>query len=158
MNFLKEGQTQRSHLIHVDRSKFFLRERFGKRLLVDIDVEIIASYVEMTRFPPPDDEFYRDTKNYGGLVRAADFIGQLGDPDYLRKLPALFYEFEEIGTNKKIGYKNPGDMRDNYAKFYWDMVHPYIQDALAYLSVTLEGKQWIANLHSHVFTVEHADD
>jgi len=24
-----------------------------------------------------------------------------------------------------------------------------------YLGVTQEGKQWIANLHSHVFAVEH---
>ena len=29
-------------------------------------------------------------------------------------------------------------------------------DALGYLELTIEGKQWIANLFSHVFTIEHA--
>jgi len=144
---------------HVDRSKLFVRERFGGKLLVgidvDLDVEVIASYIEMTRFPVPDDDWYKDTKGYPGLVRAADFIGQLGDPNYLQKIPALFYEFEEIGVNAEIGYRNPGDMRESYAKFYWDVVSPYIRDALRYLRVTQEGKQWIANLHSHVFDVEH---
>ena len=35
------------------------------------------------------------------LVRAADLIGQLGDPHYLRKANALYYEFEEIGMNRR---------------------------------------------------------
>jgi hypothetical protein len=144
---------------HIDRSKLFITERFGSELLMGmekfIDVDTIASYIEMTRFPSPDREEYKDTKNFPGLVRAADLIGQLGDPNYLRKTPALFYEFEEIGVNKEFNYKNPGDLRDTYAKFYWGVISPYIQDALHYLHVTQAGKQWIANLHSHVFVAEH---
>lgn len=140
---------------HVDRSKLFIRERFGVKLLVAVEAEVIASYIEMTRFPIPDDPFYKDTSSYGGLVRAADFIGQLGDPSYLRKIPALFYEFEETGVNATTGYQSPGDMRRNFTKFYWGVVRPHIQDALRYLRITQEGKQWIANLHSHVFDVEH---
>jgi hypothetical protein len=143
---------------HLDRSKAFVRGRFGKSLR-NIDAELIASYIEMTRFPPPsDDDFYKDTKGYPGLMRAADFIGQLGDPNYLKKIPELFYEFEETGDNVRLGYKSPGDMRKSFAKFYWNVISPYIQDALRYLRVTQEGKQWIANLHSHVFTVEHDTD
>jgi hypothetical protein len=46
-------------------------------------------------------------------------------------------------------------MRRRYAKFYWDVVSPYIEDALYYLRLTQEGRLWIANLHSHVFEVEH---
>ena len=140
---------------HVDRSKTFVRERFGEQLIRDIDAELVASFSEMTRFPVPDNDLYQDTKGYAGLVRAADFIGQLGDPNYLRKIPALFYEFEELGANTKLGYKNPGDLRKSFAKFYWNVVSPYIRDALRYLRVTQEGKQWIANLHSHVFDIEH---
>jgi hypothetical protein len=143
---------------HVDRSKLFIYERFGnKPLLVDVDAQIIADYIEMTRFPMPDDPFYEDTKGFGGLVRAADFVGQLGDPGYLRKIPALYYEFEEIGENKNTGYKSPGHMRQSYTKFYWSVVRPRIQDALTYLRITNEGKQWVANLHSHVFDIEHSD-
>jgi hypothetical protein len=141
---------------HVDRAKSFVRRRFGRTLMTDVDAELVASYIEMTRYPVLKDEGPRDTSGYPALVRAADFIGQLGDPNYLRKIPALFYEFEETGENAKIGYKNPGDMRQRYAMFYWNAVNPYIQDALGYLRVTQEGKQWIANLHSHVFEVEHA--
>ena len=111
----------------------------------------------MTRFPVPDDPFYLETGTFAGLVRAADFIGQLGDPEYLRKIPALFYEFEETGENKRIGYNSPGHMRQNFTKFYWQVVRPHIQDALHYLRKTQEGKQWIANLHSHVFDVEHSE-
>jgi hypothetical protein len=109
----------------------------------------------MTRFPPPDGEEYKDTKGFPGLLRAADLIGQLGDPNYLRKTPALFYEFEEIGMNKEFNYTNPGDLRDTYAKFYWGVISPYIQDALGYLNITQAGKQWIASLYSHVFVAEH---
>jgi hypothetical protein len=109
----------------------------------------------MTRFPVPEGEHYQDTSDCGGLLRAADFIGQLGDPNYLRKIPALFYEFKEIDANEERGYKTPGDMRKDYARFFWEVVSPYIQDALRYLRVTQDGKQWVASLHSHVFDIEH---
>lgn len=141
---------------HVDRSKLFVRERFGSgSTIVDIDAERIANYIEMSRFPPPPDPAYRDTGSYPGLLRAADFIGQLGDPNYLRKIPALFYEFEELGANKAYGYKSPGDMRKRYARFYWDVVDDYIRDALAYLRRTQEGRLWVFNLSAHVFEIEH---
>ncbi len=140
---------------HVDRGKLFVQERFSQTSFTKIDVDRICDYIEMTRFPIPKESFYQDTKNYRGLVRAADLIGQLGDPQYLKKQPALFYEFSELGLNAKFGYKNPGDLRKGYSSFYWNTIRPFIQDALRYLRVTQEGKQWIANLHSHVFEVEH---
>lgn len=140
---------------HVDRSKQFARERFGQNLIRDIDGELIASFIEMTRFPVPSDPFYLDTRDLPGLLRAADFIGQLADPDYLRKVPALFYEFEQIGANEQHGYKSPGDLRKSFARFYWNVISPYVQEGLRYLRVTHDGRQWIANLNSHVFMVEH---
>jgi hypothetical protein len=124
-------------------------------MLIDIDVDEVCSFIDMTQFPPPDDPKYDDTKGFGGLTRAADFIGQLGDSDYLRKIPALFYEFEQFGANEKIGYKNPGDMRKGYAGFFWNVVNSYIGDAVDYLEMTQDGKQWVASLYSHVFAVEH---
>ena len=142
---------------HVDRSQQFVRERFGGETILDIDPEVVASYIEMTRFPVPDDPNYKNTKSFAGLLRGADFIGQLGDPDYLRKIPALFYEFEETGANAKAGYKTPDDMRRGYASFFWKEVSPYIQHATRYLQTTQDGKQWLANLHSQVFQVEHSD-
>ena len=140
---------------HIDRSKRFVLERFGKKVLDEsgglLDAKRIAGYIEMTRFPVPNNDRYKDTSSFSGLVRAADFIGQLADPNRLQKCTALFYEFEELGLNEKLGYKTPGDLRDCNAKFYWDMVSPYVQEALEHLKVTHEGKQWIANLQSNVF-------
>ncbi len=138
---------------HVDRGKLFIKERFGTHNL--IDAEAIAHNIELTRFPAPADEDHSDTVNYPGLVRAADLIGQLSDPCYLKKIPALFYEFEETGVNKTLGYHSPGDLRKNYPAFYWNVVYRYIQPALRYLEVTVQGKQIIANLYANVFRVEH---
>ncbi len=138
---------------HVDRGKLFIEERFGKNRI--IDAEILKRNVELTRFPVPKEEDHQDTKHFPGLVRAADLIGQLSDPRYLKKIGALFYEFEETGQNKYLNYRHPDDLKRNYPKFYWNVVHPYIQDGLRYLSLTQEGKQIIANLYSNVFMVEN---
>lgn len=138
---------------HVDRAKLFIDERFGGHKL--IDAEVIKRNIELTRFPVPTKEDHQDTVNYPGLVRAADLIGQLSDPRYLKKISALFYEFEETGTNKYLNYRHPGDLRKNYPKFYWNGVYPYVKEALNYLSLTQHGKQIIANLYSNVFVVEH---
>jgi hypothetical protein len=138
---------------HVDRGKLFIDERFGGHRL--INAEVIKKNIELTRFPVPDAADRQNTRNVPGLVRAADLIGQLSDPRYLKKVPALFYEFEETDVNKTLGYRNPDDLRDNYPKFYWSSVFPYIRDALQYLELTQEGKQFIANLYANVFVVEH---
>lgn len=138
---------------HVDRAKLFIDERFGVHKL--IDAEVIKKNIELTRFPVPEADDHQETESFSGLVRAADLIGQLSDPRYLKKITSLFYEFEETGMNKKLKYKTPADLRKNYAKFYWNGVYPYIQDGLRYLSLTQQGKQIIANLYSNVFVVEH---
>jgi hypothetical protein len=137
---------------HVDRAKLFVEERFGGHKL--IDAELIERNIELTRFPVPKEGDHQDTIDYPGLIRASDLIGQLSDPRYLRKIGALFYEFEETGVNQALGYQNPGDLRRGYSKFYWNGVFPYIQDALRYLALTQEGKQITANLYSNVFVVE----
>lgn len=141
---------------HVDRGKWFVQERFGGHKL--IDAEVIKHNIELTRFPVPTDEDHRDTDHYPGLVRASDLIGQLSDPRYLRKIPALFHEFAETGVNERLGYRNPDDVRRNYAKFYWTNAHPYMEGALRDLALTQEGRQITANLHANVFVVEHDQD
>jgi hypothetical protein len=97
---------------HVDRAKLFIDERFGGHKLIDADA--VKRNIELTRFPVPTAEDHQDTTNYPGLIRASDLIGQLSDPRYLKKIGALFYEFEETGVNQDLGYKHPGDLRNNY--------------------------------------------
>ena len=67
---LRQGGTDAAlHPYHVDRSKLFVRERFGGELLEDmekvIDTQVIAGYIEMTRFPVPADARYQDSKSFG---------------------------------------------------------------------------------------------
>jgi len=138
---------------HVDRGKLFVRERFEGHPL--IDVTAIQRNLETTRFPVPQDGDAQDNADYPGLVRAADLIGQLGDPRYLRKIPALFYEFAETGVNERLGYRDAGDLRRNYPRFYWKCVYPYIQQGLDYLALTQRGQQMRASLFANVFMVEH---
>jgi len=138
---------------HVDRAKLFVTERFGGHPL--INAAIISKNIELTRFPVPTTEDHKDTINYPGLLRSADLIGQLSDPRYLKKISALFYEFEETGVNKVLGYSHPGDLRRNYPKFYWTSVYPFVKDALYYLSLTQQGQEIIAHLYANVFVIEH---
>jgi hypothetical protein len=135
----------------VDRSKLFVIDRFAK--VKSLDATRIASAIEFTRFPSihgADDSVGEE----GMLVRAANLIGQLGDPHYLRKVNALYYEFEEAGMNKQLGYTSPADLTDLYPKFYWSSVSTHIQGAIRYLNITSNGRQWIANLHSNIFRAE----
>ncbi len=139
---------------HVERGKIFVRERFGEMSKV-IDAERIVANMDLTRFPVPQSSDGRDTKGYPGLVRAADLIGQLSDPSYMRKINGLFYEFVETGAAEKLGYANPADLAEGYPAFFWESVYPYIKDGLRYLHMTQGGKQHVANLFGHVFAVEH---
>src|ERR1700724_1340496 len=139
---------------HVERGKIFVRERFAP--VPFVDEERIAAAIELTRFPVPEDEDHAATDTEAALVRAGDLIGQLGDPLYLRKLNALYHEFVETGVTQKLGYSSPADMVDHYPQFYWSKVERYIGDALRYLEMTMEGKQWTAPLYSHICAIEHS--
>ena len=139
---------------HVERSKLFVMDRFVNSKL--LDVNRISDAIEFTRFPisQPDAR----TNEEGLLVRAANLIGQLGEPHYLRKVNALFYEFEEIGINKQFGYETPTDLRDLYPQFFFNSGFAHLQQAIRYLNVTSSGRLWIAGLYSNVFRAERGPD
>jgi len=140
---------------HVDRSKIFAAERLDP--VDEIDAARVARAIEYTRFPyttPPRQDADDLDEEEGLLLRAADLIGQLGDPNYMKKSNALFHEFEEIGLNKALGYDTPADVVYKYPKFYWINVAPQIQTAIRYLNMTSSGRQWISNLYSNVFRAE----
>jgi len=139
---------------HVDRSKLFVLERLGD--VEFLDAGRIARAIEFTRFPNGSSINDKEIDEDALLLRAADLIGQLGDPQYLRKANALYHEFEEIGLNRELGYASPADVVEQYPKFYWKSVSPHVQTAIRYLEVTASGRQWIANLYSNVFRAERA--
>jgi hypothetical protein len=135
---------------HVERSKLFALDRLA--LTPVIDADRIAQAIEFTRFPAAHSNALESEE--GLLVRAADLVGQLGDPHYLRKANALYHEFEEVGMNAKLGYSSPADLVELYPQFYWKSISAQIQPAMRYLHVTSSGRQWIANLYSNVFRAE----
>jgi hypothetical protein len=138
---------------HVFRSKTVVIERFAGHPF--IDGERIARAIELTRFPIPDDDDHAETGTEAGLLRAADLIGQLADPLYPRKINALFHEFAETGVNEKLGYSSPADVAERYPGLFWTKIEPYIHDARHHLEQTVEGRQWLAQLYSNVFAMEH---
>jgi hypothetical protein len=135
---------------HVDRSKLFALERLKNSPA--LDANRVADAIEATRFPP---QVERTTTLEARLVRAADLIGQMGDPLYPRKANALFFEFEEIGMNRQLGYSTPADIVDQYPGFFWSRVADHLTEGIGFLNLTDSGRQWIANLHHHVLCAEH---
>jgi hypothetical protein len=140
---------------HVERSKLFVLDRLAA--VKELDGALIASAIEHTRFPFSSPSGDHGIDEWAALLRAADLVGQLGDPRYLRKANALYYEFEEIGLNRQLGYESPADLVDKFPQFYWDRVSPHIQDAIRYLNVTSSGRQWINGVYSNVFRAEHVN-
>lgn len=138
---------------HIERAKIYARERF--RASDYIDEERIVRAIEFTRFPVPRTDEYSRTDTEPALVRAADLIGQMGDPFYHRKINALYHEFVEMGVAAQLGYHSPIDLFENYPDFFWANVQPYIGTALRYLELTSEGKVWVAQLYNHIFQVQH---
>ena len=133
---------------HVTRGAMFIRERFSGDNSLDTD--LINDCIEMTRFPVPHDLRYRPTDTPPGLVRVADLIGQMADPQYFQKLSHLFAEFVEIGAAERMGFSNAGDLHAGFPEFFYHQVHPYIGAGVAYLKRTQDGQQWIANLYHHL--------
>jgi hypothetical protein len=150
---LKRGASDASlEPYHVERSKLFVMERIGE--IRFLDAARIAAAIEATRFPAKADPAEAGTEP--SLVRAADLVGQLGDPHYLRKANALYAEFAENGINARLGYESPADLVERYPDFFWQSVSPYLGPAIRYLNVTVSGRQWIANLNSNIFCAERA--
>ncbi|HEX8374844.1 MAG TPA: hypothetical protein VF606_06665 [Geminicoccaceae bacterium] len=138
---------------HVERAKIFVRRRCAA--VPALDVERLCRAIELTRFPVPEDGDHAETDTEAGLVRAADLVGQLADPAYPRKLAALYHELRETGVAERLGYRDPADLAEQYPRFFWGKVEPYVGPALGHLERTAAGRLWVAQLYAHVFVEEH---
>ena len=136
---------------HVKRGELFVLSRFSN--IDTIDIEKIVLNIRRTEFPGlPTSQV--EAASYPGLTHAADLIGQLADPEYLRKIPALFYEFQEVGTSQKMGLSHPNDLRKTFPSFFWGLVHDRIKPAMKHLKTTRQGRAWLSSLFSHIFVQE----
>ena len=155
---LKYGATDASLTpYHVERGKLFIGERHWNKA---INKDLLRRLISFTQFPIPERslepiESKNEFRELAELVGSADIIGQLADPMYDIKIPRLYHEFEETGSAKNMGYSNPGDLRRGYPSFFINFVRPNIAEALRFLSVTEEGRKWVANLNYHIFSQSH---
>lgn len=133
---------------HVSRGCLFVTERFAGDPV--IDGATVASYIEMTRFPVPEESLYQQVDSVGALVRAADLIGQMADPNYPMKQARLFAEMQENGEAERLGYHDPAELRADFPTFFYSQVFPYVGPALDYLGRTQDGAQWTSNLIRHL--------
>lgn len=138
---------------HVDRGKIYIRERYEHH--EQIDAETVCRLIERTRFPVPNESDHQESSDLPGLLRAADLIGQLADPQYISKISRLYHEFKETDQLSKMGYSNVNELREGYPQFFWNVVAPFIADGIRYLRRTQEGQTWVANLYANVFAEEH---
>ena len=148
---LDRGDTDASMMpYHVDRGQCFVDENYQQ--YDNLDLDLVKTCIERTRFPIPDTPEHQKSDDMPGLVRAADLIGQFSDPRYIKKLNALFQEFEEQGTNKRIGYKNLTEMCEGYPYFFENQVQPYIQEGVRLLEKTEVGKEIVASMNKNLET------
>lgn len=140
---------------HVDRGTMYVQERFATDPAIDTDT--VMECIEMTRFPVPKLPEYQVTDTLPALVRAADLIGQMADPQYVQKLPRLFNEFVETGEAQRLGFANAAELCHGFPEFFYSQVHPYIGDSIAYLKLTQDGWTWIANLFHHLHANQELD-
>ena len=141
---------------HIDRGKIYARHRFAGSDL--IDAERIAQAIEYTRFPVPDDPAYACLASEPALVRAADLIGQIADPHYLRKLSGLYHEFMESSIALELGFSSPTDLVNYLPSFFRQQVEPLIGPALEHLKQTPDGKELIVQLYSQVSQVSRGEN
>jgi hypothetical protein len=81
---------------HVDRSKLFVLERLDS--VERLDGGRVARAIEYTRFPYTMSCNDSLIEEEGLLLRAADLIGQLGDPNYLKKRTSFTNIRHSIGV------------------------------------------------------------
>ena len=92
---------------HVDRSKLFVIERFDA--VEEVDAARIARAIEYTRFPyaaTPKEEVDDLNEEEGLLLRAADLIGQLGDPKLHEKIECPVSRIRGNRAEQDAGLRN----------------------------------------------------
>ena len=63
---------------------------------------------------------------------------------------ADFAEMRENRQHEVLGFAHPDDLRASFPAFFEASVRPWIGDAVAWLSVTIEGRRWLAQLDDNV--------
>ena len=136
----------------VERGMLYVRTRFRHHPV--LNPEILAGQIEYARFPPLSDR-NPETATYGGLLRAAHFIGAAADPNFMAKMRPLFLELQESGIATQFGFGDAAQFRAAYVELFWNILHKMTRDGAALLAYTANGRQWLANMYAQVLAEEH---
>jgi hypothetical protein len=135
-----------------DRGKIFVRHYFHDHAV--LDAALLAGNIEYARFPPPAGRNL-DTATYPGLLRAAQVIGTVADPDFRLKIKRLMLELTESGLTDQLEVASVEGFVAGYPKLFWTVLHPRIAAGMALLKYTGEGRVWLADLQAHVLRQEN---
>jgi len=153
---LEDGATDAALMPWVaDRSMLFVRRRFAEHPV--IDAELLAEAIAGTRLPIAGSAPLAP-ESWPGLLRAAQVVGTIGDPNFMLKLTPLFLELKETGQHTQLGYADAGQLRARYPDLFWQVFVPHLGLATRYLRETENGRQWLANMNAHLLAEEHRAD
>jgi hypothetical protein len=136
---------------HVFRSKAVVIERFAGHPFIDGGAHCARHRADPLSDTGGNDHAETDTE--AGLLRAADLIGPRSNVSTQDQ--CAFLRVRRDGVNGKLGYSSPADLAQRYPVSFGPRVEPYIRDARRYLEQTVEGRQWLAQLYSNVFAMQH---
>jgi hypothetical protein len=125
--FVKEtwdtkGTGAKYTLSHVNRSQKFMADYLFKLGFSPSQIECVKNIINCTGLKvdlstiPFNSE---DERKTGHIVGTADYLGQMSDPYYLKKLPKLYLEFRDGGVT---GYNNAQDLLMKTPIFFEEFV------------------------------------
>lgn len=135
-----------------ERGMMFVRAQFGTSRV--LDAELLATYIDYTRFPPSPDR-QPDMLGFTGLVRAARVIGMVSDPYFMKKIKLLTLELAESGMLRQLGVTDAVEFRANYVSLFWQMLNPLICEGIELLEYTNHGRDRLASMRLHLLREEH---
>ena len=125
--FIKEtgdndGSGAKYSLTHVSRSNEFMGRYLPKLKFNSLQIRQVQNIISCTGVVLDLSKIHFDSemeKEAGYILGTADYLGQMSDPNYLKKLPSLYEEFEEGGVP---GYTSAQDLVEKTPQFFEDFV------------------------------------
>lgn len=133
------------------RAMLFVRLRFADHAV--LDAERLAELIAATRLPIASCIAVA-LPGWPGLLRGAQVLGMVADPNFLLKLNALFLELKEVGEHEILGYPDVIALRACYPSLFHTVLAPHSERAVLCLRETENGRQWLANMNAHLLTEE----
>lgn len=118
-----EGSGAKYTLIHEIKSEEFMGKYLPKLRFNSSQIKAVQNMISCTGMPPKDLSKIHFTskreEEAGYILGTADYLAQMSDPDYVKKLPLLYDEFRESDITL---YKSPQDLIEKTPQFFKEYV------------------------------------